>query len=343
MAVPTMKDVAREAGVALGTVSKVFNDIPVGETYRRRVIDAARKLNYQVNSYARGLKTNQTYSVALIIPNVTNPFFSALAQNICQALTERGYRMILSITDCDMDAEQRAIQLARQNRVDGVIGLTYNPSLVIEDSLPYVSFDRCFSPNIPCVASDNFNGGRVAAEKLLELGCRRLLYFRHGSAVAGETDKRGSGFESVCREKRMEYGKLWLNDADSAERFRDFLRAHFSEGSLEYDGIFCSTDDLAFSVIRMLSGMGLRVPQDVQIIGYDGVPIFVSGKLLCSTIVQPIEQMAETAVELLLRKDRDCLPGLVCLPIRYASGGTTRDAPTKRRRNGKRILEMEIP
>ena len=330
MPVPTMKDVAREAGVALGTVSKVFNDIPVGETYRRRVIDAARKLNYQVNSYARGLKTNQTYSVALIIPNVTNPFFSALAQNICQALTERGYRMILSITDCDMDAEQRAIQLARQNRVDGVIGLTYNPSLVIEDSLPYVSFDRCFSPNIPCVASDNFNGGRVAAEKLLELGCRRLLYFRHGSPVAGETDKRGSGFESVCREKRVESGKLWLNDADSPERFRDFLRAHFSEGALEYDGIFCSTDDLAFSVIRMLSGMGLRVPQDVQIIGYDGVPVFVSGKLPCSTIVQPIEQMAETAVELLLRKDRDCLPGLVCLPIRYASGGTTRDNPDEK-------------
>ena len=77
---PTMKDVAREAGVALGTVSKVFNDIPVGEDYRKRVEEAARRLGYQVNSYARGLKTNKTYSAALILPDITVPFFSALAR-----------------------------------------------------------------------------------------------------------------------------------------------------------------------------------------------------------------------------------------------------------------------
>ena len=330
MPVPTMKDVAREAGVALGTVSKVFNDIPVGESYRRRVMDAAGKLGYQLNSYARGLKTNKTYAVALIIPNVVNPFFSALAQSVCQALTARGYRMMLSITDCDMDVEQRAIQMARQNRVDGVIGLTYNPALVLEEELPFVSFDRYFTSGVPCVASDNFGGGAMAAEKLLELGCQRLLYFRHGSPVAGETDKRGSGFESVCRQRQAAYEKLWLNDDDSPERFREFLSRHCSDGVSEYDGIFCSTDDLAFAIVRMLSEMGLHVPRDVQVIGYDGIPIFVSGKLPCSTIVQPISLMAETAVDLLLRTDRENLPGLVCLPVRYAKGGTTRDDETAR-------------
>ena len=233
--------------------------------------------------------------------------------------------MALSITDCDMDAEQRAIQMARQNRVDGVIGLTYNPDLVIEEALPFVSFDRCFPSSIPCVASDNFVGGAMAAEKLLELGCQRLLYFRHGSVVAGETDKRGSGFESVCRQRQAAYGKLWLNDADSLELFREFLCRHCSDGVPEYDGIFCSTDDLAFCIVRMLSEMGLRVPRDVQVIGYDGIPVFVSGKLPCSTIVQPVALMAETAVDLLLRTDRENLPGLVCLPVRYAKGGTTRD------------------
>ena len=86
---PTMKDVAREAGVALGTVSKVFNDIPVGEDYRKRVEEAARRLGYQVNSYARGLKTNRTCSAALILPDITHPFFSALAQGVCSALAAR--------------------------------------------------------------------------------------------------------------------------------------------------------------------------------------------------------------------------------------------------------------
>ena len=87
---PTMKDVAREAGVALGTVSKVFNGIPVGESYRQRVEEAARQLGYQVNNYARGLKTNKTCTVALILTNVTAPFFAALAESVCRALARRG-------------------------------------------------------------------------------------------------------------------------------------------------------------------------------------------------------------------------------------------------------------
>lgn len=86
---PTMKDVAQEAGVALGTVSKVFNNGSVGEDYRRRVLAAAERLGYQVNSYARGLKTNRTYTVAVVLPNIINPFFALLAQNLCQALTKR--------------------------------------------------------------------------------------------------------------------------------------------------------------------------------------------------------------------------------------------------------------
>ena len=88
-AAPTMKDVAREAGVALGTVSKVFNGISVGEDYRLRVEDAARRLGYQVNHYARGLKTNKTRTAALILPNVTDLFFGTLAEHVCYTLSRR--------------------------------------------------------------------------------------------------------------------------------------------------------------------------------------------------------------------------------------------------------------
>ena len=164
---PTMKDVAREAGVALGTVSKVFNNIPVGEDYRKRVEEAARRLGYQVNSYARGLKTSKTYSAALILPDITTPFFSSLAQAVCQELAARHYKTILSLTAFDPEAEQRCIQMVQQNKVDGIIGLTYNPELKVDPDLPYVSIDRYFNPSVPCVSSDNFSGGKLAAEKLL--------------------------------------------------------------------------------------------------------------------------------------------------------------------------------
>lgn len=326
---PTMKDVAREAGVALGTVSKVFNNGSVGEGYRRRVMEAAERLGYQVNSYARGLKTNRTYVVAVVLPNIINPFFSVLAQSLCQALTKRGYRMFLSITDFDPEAEQRYIHMAQQNQVDGIIGLTYNPDLQVADKVPFVSFDRYVSPNVPCVASDNFGGGQLAARKLVELGCERLLFLRIGSTVAGESDKRRDGFESFCRSAGVEHETLYLRDSDGYEPFRAFLREHLHQGKLDYDGIFCCTDVLALEIQKMLLELGLRAPEDVQLIGFDGTAIHMGRAPECSTIVQPIPLLAETCVDILLKEDKSDLPSLICLPVSYAAGGTTRDGESR--------------
>ena len=322
---PTMKDVAREAGVALGTVSKVFNSIPVGEDYRRRVEEAARKLGYQVNSYARGLKTNKTCSAALILPDITTPFFSALAQAVCQELSARRYKTILSLTAFDPQAEQRCIQMVQQNKVDGIIGLTYNPELKVDPNLPYVSIDRHFSRDVPCVASDNFGGGQLAAEKLLELGCTRPLFLRSWAEVPGETDKRWDGFASVWRQRGIDCACLQLNDAEGLAPFRDFLSSHMDGGRLAFDGIFCVTDALAVRIRAMLEELGPRVPEDVQLIGFDGTRRFAGEGFYCSTIVQPVTRLAETSVDLLLQEDRSSLPSLVCLPVQYAPGGTTRE------------------
>ena len=322
---PTMKDVAREADVALGTVSKVFNGIPVGESYRLRVEEAAHRLGYQVNNYARGLKTNKTQTVALILPHVNDPFFAALAEEVCGALSRRGYRMILTLSNSDPDAEQQCIRMVEQNKVDGIIGLTYNPALEFSENIPFVSIDRYFSPSVPCVASDNFGGGQMAARKLMELGCKRLLFFRIGSDVPGEADKRGEGFQSACLQAQVPYEMLLVGDDDGLAPFRSFLLNHMRDGRLDFDGIFCNTDKLAYIVRRMLEELDLRVPEDVQLIGFDGIRMFGSGDLYCSTIVQPVSQLAETAVDILLQEDRSHLPSLICLPVSYVSSGTTRE------------------
>ena len=98
-----------------------------------------------------------------------------------------------------------------------------------------------------------------------------------------------------------------------------------SGGRLDIDGIFCSTDALACRIRAMLEGLGLRVPEDVQIIGFDGIRRFGTEVLYCSTIIQPAQKIAETCVDLLLSKDRSNIPALVCLPVSYAPGGTTRE------------------
>ena len=322
---PTMKDVAREAGVALGTVSKVFNGIPVGDSYRIKVEEAAQRLGYRVNSYAQGLKTNKTRTVALILPNVYDPFFASLAENVCHSLSKRGYRMLLTVTGSDPDAEQQCIRMVEQNKVDGIIGLTYNPALEVDERIPFVSIDRYVNPSVPCVASDNFGGGQLAAEKLLELGCKKLLFFRTGSNVSGEADKRGAGFQSACLLRQAEHTMLSLNDSEGHEPFRAFLREHMTDGRPDFDGIFCNTDRLACHVADMLRELGVRTPEDVQLIGFDGIRKFGIDGLFCSTIVQPIVQIAETSVNILLEEDRSSLPSLICLPVSYAAGGTTRE------------------
>lgn len=321
---PTMKDVAQEAGVALGTVSKVFNGIAVGESYRIKVEAAAKKLGYEVNQYARGLRAGTTSTVALILPNVDHLFFSALAQHVCTALLQRNYRMLLYVTAAQPEAEQECLGMVRQNKVDGVIALTYNPLEIVE-GLPFVSIDRCLGPEIPCVASDNYAGGRMAAERLLALGCTHPAFLRVGSPNLSETDKRGDGFESFCRSKQIPYEILRLDDGAEEAQFRDFFLSHMQGERLDIDGIFCSTDFLACRIRAMLEGLGLRVPGDVQIIGFDGLRQFGTGELFCSTIIQPVQKIAETSVDLLLAKDRSNIPALVCLPVSYAPGGTTRE------------------
>ena len=320
-----MKDVAKEAGVSLGTVSKVFNNIPVGESYRKKVEDAARKLHYQINNYARGLKTNETNSIALLIPSLRHPFFAALTDEITACLMKRGYKNILMITNYDTDAEQKCLTLVRQNKVDGIIGLTYNPNLEVDAFIPFVTIDRHLHASIPCVSSDNFRGGQMAAEKLLELGCRNLLFLRIGSDIYGEVNKRESGFLSVCRDKQVAYDSLILGDSGTEEPFYEYLRNHIKNGQLGFDGIFCNSDQLAMHILSFLKEEGIRVPEEVQIIGYDGIRNYYSGQYHCSTIVQSIRGIAETCVELILTKDRSALPSLVLLPVEYASGGTTRE------------------
>lgn len=320
-----MKDVALEAGVALGTVSKVINGLPVGESYRRRVEEAIRKLDYHVNSYAQGLKASKTYTVALLIPNTHNPFFAELVYHINTCLLKRGYRMLLCTTDSDPGMEQEYITITKQNKVDGIIGLTYNPDLHVEENIPFVSIDRPMGAHVPCVTSDNFAGGQMAVEKLADLGCKNIAFLRVGSALDSEPNKRKAGFENGCLMRGLTYSEKILQDGQPLCEFELFFQEHISEGKLEFDGLFCVTDYLAYEVVKILENMNIRVPEEVQVIGFDGVRAFGNGNFFCSTIVQPVHDIAQMCVELLLQDNMPTKPPLVCLPVSYAYGGTTRE------------------
>jgi LacI family transcriptional regulator len=322
---PTMKDVALESGLSLATVSKVINGLPVGKASRQKVEAAIKKLGYQVNNYARALKSNKTYSVALVLPSLKHPFFAHLTDELTKSLMKRGYRALLMITNYDVEAEEKCFAMVRSNKTDGVIALTYSPDLEVGDSIAIVTIDRHLDEDIPCVSSDNFRGGELAAKKLIELGCRKLLFMRITSRIPGEPNKRCAGFESVCQSRNIDYETLLFADDEPEEPIFQFLENHIHDGELAYDGIFCNSDILASQVIRFLGERNISIPDQVQLIGYDGIIDRFTDRYVCSTIEQPIAQMAETAVNLLLNPDENTAGANICLPVRYVSGGTTKD------------------
>ena len=322
---PTMADVAREAGVALGTVSRVINGQQVGEEFRRKVEEAIRRLGYQYNSSGRTLRTGKTNTIAFIVPNTVNPYFALLVHHINIALEKRNCKMLLCFTEYDKSREIEYIQMARQNLVDGIIALTYNPNLTIPANIPFVTIDRFFSASVPCIASDNFGGGWLAAQKLKELGCTNVAFLRTGSVLTNEPSKRKEGFVSACVELDLPFEVMALEDGQPFSEFEAFLRSHTANGRFAFDGLFIGTDSLAWQIIRMLRGMNLRVPEDVQVIGFDGIRMFGDQEPVVSTIVQPVQEIAEACVSTVLSRHLSNVPSLICLPVQYAYGGTTRE------------------
>ena len=318
-----MADVAREAGVALGTVSRVVNGEQVGEEYREKVQAAIRRLGYRYNSSGRALRTDSTNTVAFIVPNTISPYFALLVHHINRELEKRNYKMLLCFSEYNHDREIEFIRLAQQNRVDGVIALTYNPDLVIPEDIPFVTIDRFFSVSVPCIAADNFGGGWMAAKKLKELGCRNVAFMRIGSILTNEPSKRKDGFVSACVEMGLPFEVMALEDGQPFSEFERFLSDHLDNGHLSFDGLFIGTDSLAWQIIHTLRQMKLRVPEDVQVIGFDGIRMFGDQEYVVSTIVQPVQEIAETCVSTVLSKHLSAMPSLICLPVSYAYGGTT--------------------
>ena len=325
----TIKDVASDAGVAVGTVSKVLNGHYVSPENKRKVEESIERLGYQMNYYARGLKTSYTYTVAVIIPDILNPFFARLVCAAEQELYKSGYRMFLCQSQSDPEKDSYYLRLARQNKVDGIMGIIFNETeLSLAGDIPVVMIDRHLQHKVCCVSSDNFHGGELAAKRLIDGGCQKLLFIRSGSHLSSETLTRGEGFASMCREKKTAYEMLDSGDDTGAiddGTIRNYLKERIIDGKASFDGIYTSTDNLALIVLDLLSHLHIRVPEDVQLIGHDGLRQMNRGPYLVSSIAQPIEEMARAAVNNLLKLIRkEPAREMTMLPVEFVEGGTTR-------------------
>ncbi|WP_166001566.1 LacI family DNA-binding transcriptional regulator [Bacillus sp. Cs-700] len=319
-----MKDVAREAGVGLGTVSRVLNNNgPVKETTRRKVERAIEALNYKQNEVARNFKMQQSQSIALIVPTIWHPFFSKFAYHVEKKLSDLGYKMILCNTQNERAKEISYISMLEKNKIDGLIAITYSAELdqYISSHLPIVSIDRHFTKDVVFVTSDNKNGGELAAKELMTRGCKRIAYLGSVSNIENESMKRRLGFETESLSNNVDHCIYELREpvTDIEAVIQRFLKQN-----PDVDGFFAMNDKWAKVLLRSLKNLGKKVPEDVQVIGFDGVTSSKEDELTFSTIIQPVAEMAEKAVEVLINliKEQPVEKKNV-LPVTFFDGNST--------------------
>lgn len=321
---PTMKDVAELAGVGVGTVSRVINGNPsVKPTTLKKVQDAIKELNYTPNEYARGMKTEFTNTIALIIPTVWHPFFGEFVFHAESKLSNLGYKVYICNSHGSAKKELEYITMVEQNRVDGIIGITYSDiDHYVDSNLPFVSIDRHFTEDVSYVTSNNSKVGILAFEELYKGGSRHMAFIGSHQETPNETKKRMRSFIEQCDINDVDYKVLnMLEPIDNVkDKIYKFLKNH-----KEIDGIFAINDFLALDVLEVLKKLNRNVPEEVQVVGCDGIKMAGERDYLLSTVRQPVDKMASESVDLLLSiLNKEEIDRRVVLDVEFIKGNTTR-------------------
>lgn len=283
-----IKDVAREAGVGIATVSRVINNSGYVKTATREKIERViNELNYVPNEIARSMTKQKNNIVAFILPNSMYLFFGELLYFVEEELYKHGYKVMICNSSEELEKEIVYLDMLKNNRVDAVIILTNNNvEPYLNKSLPIISFDRRFV-DIPFVASDNYEGGVIAAKRLIEKGCKKFMFIGDdaqgdNTEVITEVTKRRVGFTEYLESTgisdvvNIEYplGNYLVETESIRKQIIGFP---------EIDGIFAISDAVAYVTIKVLESMGKRVPEDVKVIGFDGGRDFLNfGKKITS-------------------------------------------------------------
>ena len=296
-----IKDVAKRANVGVGTVSRMLNNSGyVAEETRKKIEIAMEELNYIPNELARNLYRKRTGIIAVLVPNVSNPFFAEFVDYAEEELYNNGYKMMLCNTTKEHNAELEYLDMLNRHIVDGVI--TGVHSLDVEEyrkiHKPIVALDRYLGEDIPVVAVDHREGGRLAAETLIRNGCKKILHFRGSVAVESPYHERHIEFERIMRENKIEtytYDLEW--NRFELEYYREAVADVF-EKNIDFDGVF-AVDALAIECMNETIRRHRKVPRDVKFVAYDGTFLTDVVEPKMTAVVQPIEGLAKESVRLL--------------------------------------------
>ena len=331
---PQMADIARLAGVAKSTVSRALaGSSLVNEETRVRIAELARALNYSVNVGAQNLRLKKNRTVAVIVPydpktqqHLSDPFFLALIGSIADALTEKGYDMLLSRVNAEhLDTASQAYESGRAMGII-LIGQWHHHDqlndMVLRD-IPFVVWGAHLERQFYCtVGSDNRQGGKAATLHLLRQGARRVAFV--GDPELPEINQRYAGYLQAHAELGLTPDpKLCLPSPFVMDRVRQDVRALLAAG-IAFDGLFAASDLAAMTAISTLRQHGKEVPGDVAVVGYDDIALAASFMPPLTTVRQPIEAAGVALVDTLLKMAAGERPSSVQLVTELIARQTTR-------------------
>lgn len=338
----SIQSVAAQAGVSIATVSRVFNTpdkvLPVTRTL---VESVARELGYQPSASARSLRTQRSQVIGVVLPTLLNPTFAECLQGLAQAAATAGYAIVPLTTGYDLEAEQQAVDRLIARDADGMVLVISNPSTspalmrLRERGLPYVlAYSR--HPDHCCVAVDNEAAAADAVAHLVALGHRRIAMVSGTLSQSDRAQQRCLGY--LAGMKAAGLATPPLIEVPFVEAATRVLAQHLL-GPDRPTALFCSNDLLAIRAVRAARMAGLRVPEDVSVMGFDGIALGDELTPRLSTIEQPAAEIGRTAAnQLIAALQVQRLPGprrSVLLPYVLRTGESCAAAPTASRRKTK--------
>ncbi|HEU5373620.1 MAG TPA: LacI family DNA-binding transcriptional regulator [Gaiellaceae bacterium] len=318
---PTIVDVAGRSGVSKSTVSNVIRGAAnVSDETRKRVLAAVDELGYRPNALARQLVQQRTSTIGVVVGDLTNPIYSELVKLLERHALGLGYTTMVSNTDGHPEREAARIEALLERRVAGIAMLQFSGDRSVIDDLHAegvpVTVISCFEERADCVTVDESKGLGIAVRHLAELGHERLAYVTSPLVEEHTNRARHESFLRECERAGCEETTILTLDVEA-------VLAHDAHATRELEllldsgrrptGFAAANDIAAIALIEAVERLGARVPQDVSVVGFDGINLGGLSRIGLTTVAQPREQMAETGMQLLM----DRIDGLVSSSLRH--------------------------
>ncbi|WMJ78932.1 MULTISPECIES: LacI family DNA-binding transcriptional regulator [unclassified Sedimentibacter] len=305
----TIKEIAKEAGVSIATVSMILNnkDKSITDATRTRVLDAVKKYNYIPNAMAGSLVTQKTHTVGLILPDITNPFFPGVARGAEDKANESGYSIIFCNTDDKLEVEEKHIETLTKKMADGIIiahsSNSEKMSGILERcKVPVILIDRDFYSKNICgkVLVNNLEGAYNGVVHLINKGYKKIAYLS-GSLKTRTARDRLAGYRKALCDNGLEYDEKLIKYGEyKIEWGKNGIIELLSENK-NFDAIFCGNDLIAVGAVKELKKRGFNIPDDIGIIGFDDIYLAGLVEPSLTTVRQPNYEMGYMAMELLLK------------------------------------------